>query len=61
MIRSSMMILLGFFIILIGTGVTVLFAGKFRENLEYLRSQRGKVAAAEVNTLGVIGVPSCSA
>ncbi len=55
MIRSSLMILLGFFIFLISVGITILFAGKFQENLEELRKQRGKVAAAEVNTMGVIG------
>jgi hypothetical protein len=48
------MILLGFLIVLISVGVTVLYSGKFRENLEELRSRRGKVAAAEVNTLGVV-------
>lgn len=56
MIRSSLMILLGFVIILISGGITMLFIGKFRENFEDLRKQQGRVRAAEVNTLGVIGV-----
>ncbi len=56
MIRSSMMILLGFFIILISGGITVLFIGKFQENLEDLKKRQGKVSAAEVHTLGVVGV-----
>ena len=55
MIRSSLMILLGFVILLIAGGITAIFSGKFQENLEELRKQRGKVAAAEVNTMGVIG------
>ncbi len=55
MIRSSLMILLGFIIILISGGITVLFSGKFQENLEGLRAKRGVVAAAEVNRLGVVG------
>jgi len=55
MIRSSMMILLGFVIMLISGGITVLFSGKFQENLEELRKRQAKVSAAEVNTLGVIG------
>lgn len=55
MVRSSLMILLGFIIILISGGVTVLFAGKFRENLEEISRKRGKVTAAEVNTLSVLG------
>jgi len=55
MVRSSLMILLGFIIILISGGITILFSGKFQENLEELRKKQGKVAAADVNTLGVIG------
>jgi hypothetical protein len=55
LIRSSFMILLGFVIILIATGITLLFAGKFRENLEGLKRRRGQVSAAEINTMGVIG------
>ena len=54
MIRSSLMILLGFVILLISGGITVLFWGKFQENLEELKMKRGKVTAAEVNTLGVV-------
>ena len=53
MVRSSLMILLGFIIILISNGITILFSGKFQENLEELRKKRGKVTAAEVNRLGV--------
>ncbi len=55
MVRSSLMILLGFVIILISGGITVLFSSKFRENLEELRKKQGKISAAEVNTLGVMG------
>ncbi len=55
MIRSSLMILLGFVIMLISGGITVLFAGKFQENLEELKAKRGQVSAAEVNSLGVMG------
>jgi len=55
MIRSSLMILLGFVILLISSGITVLFWGKFQENLEQLKMRRGQVTAAEVNTLGVVG------
>ncbi len=55
MVRSSLMILLGFVIILISGGITILFSSKFQENLEELRKKQGKVAAAEVNKLGVIG------
>ena len=55
MVRSSLMILLGFLIILISGGMTVLFSGKFQENLDELRKKRGRVDAAEVNRLGVMG------
>ena len=54
MVRSSLMILLGFIIILISCGITLLFSGKFQENLEELRKRSGKLAAAQVNRLGVI-------
>lgn len=55
MIRSSIMILLGFVIMLISGGITLLSSGKFQENLESLRKRRGIVSAAEANTMGVIG------
>ncbi len=55
MIRSSLMVLLGFVIFLIAGGITVLFFGHLQENLEEIKKRRGIVTAAEVNTLGVIG------
>ncbi|MFW6255577.1 MAG: hypothetical protein ACOC54_02050, partial [Candidatus Sumerlaeota bacterium] len=55
MVRSSLMILLGFVIIMISGGIMFLFFGKFQENLEGLRKSQGKVSAAEVNTMGAIG------
>lgn len=55
MISSSIMILLGFIIMLISIGITLLFAAKFTENLSEMRKRRGQVDAAEVNTMGVIG------
>jgi hypothetical protein len=55
MIRSALMILLGFIIILISAGITVLFSGKFKENFEQLKAKRGQVSAAEVNMMGVVG------
>ncbi len=54
MVRSSLMILLGFVIILISIGITLLFSGKFRENLEELRKKAGKVTAAHANAFGVL-------
>ncbi len=55
MIRSSMMILLGFVIMLISGGITILFSGKFQENIDELRNSRGQVTAAEINKMGVLG------
>ncbi len=55
MISSSLMILLGFVIMLISGGITLLFSGKFKENLEELQKSRGQVTAAEINTMGVLG------
>ena len=54
MVRSSLMILLGFIIILISSAITVLFSSKFQENLEEVRRKKGKVTAAEVDKLGAM-------
>lgn len=54
MVRSSVMILLGFVIMLISLGVTALFSGKFGENLDEIRRQRGQVVAAQAHKSGVI-------
>lgn len=54
MIRSSLVILLGFVIFLICIAITVLFASKAAENLEPLRRKQGKVKAAEASTLGIM-------
>lgn len=55
MVRSSLMILLGFVIMLISGGVTLMSSGKFHENLEELRKKSGKVKAAEVNAMSAVG------
>ena len=54
LIRSSVMILLGFVILLISGGVTILFAGKFRENLAALEALRGRAVGVGVNTMGIV-------
>ena len=53
-IRSSVMVLLGFVILLIAGGMTLLFAGKFRQNLELLQRLRGNAEGAGVNTMGIV-------
>ena len=55
MVRSSLMILLGFIIILISSGISILFSSKFQENLEELRKQQGKLRGSRINQLGVAG------
>jgi len=55
MIRSSIMILLGFVIMLISLGMSALFAGKFRETVDALQQHRGQISGAEANTFGVMG------
>ncbi len=54
MIRSSFMILLGFVIILISGGITILLSGKFHENLEALNKLKGSVKGAQVNKMGIM-------
>jgi hypothetical protein len=46
---------LGFVIILISAGMTILLSATFKENLEGLRKRQGKVRAAQINVLGVLG------
>lgn len=54
MLRSSLMILLGFIIFLITSVVTMLLSGKFKENLEAIRQKQARVKGADVNTTGVL-------
>ncbi len=55
MVRSSVMILLGFVILLLTLLVTLMVAGKFQQNLKDLRRREGQVEGADVNRGGVIG------
>lgn len=54
MIRSSLMILLGFIIFLISSLVTVMISGRFKENLDEIRQKQARVKGADVNTTGVL-------
>ena len=54
MVRSSLMILLGFVIILISISITVLFSQKAHENFRELLKRRGRARTAEVDKLGVM-------
>ncbi len=54
-VRSSLMILLGFVILLLSLLVTVMVSGKFKQNLKDLRSKEGQVEGADISRGGVIG------
>jgi hypothetical protein len=53
LVRSPLMILLGFVIVLITAGITLLFSGKARESARALGASDGKPSGADVNALGV--------
>ncbi len=55
MIRSSLMILLGFVIVLLTMLVTLMVSGKFKQNIKELRSKEGRIEGADINRGGVIG------
>ncbi|MCG3148805.1 MAG: hypothetical protein PCFJNLEI_02252 [Verrucomicrobiae bacterium] len=55
MVRSSLMILLGFVILLLTFVVTLMVGGKFKQNLKELRSKEGRVEGADISRGGVVG------
>lgn len=55
MVRSSLMILIGFVMFLLTMLVTLMVGGKFKQNIKDLRQKEGKVEGADVNRSGVIG------
>ncbi|MBI2437628.1 MAG: M28 family peptidase [Lentisphaerae bacterium] len=55
MVRSSLMILLGFVILLLTLLVTLMVSGKFQQNIKELRSKEGRIEGADINRGGVIG------
>lgn len=55
MVRSSLMILIGFVMFLLTMLVTVMVGGKFKQNVKSLRNKEGKVEGADINRSGVIG------
>ena len=55
MVRSSLMILLGFIILLLTFLVTMMVGGKFKQNLKDLRRKEGRVDGADISRGGVIG------
>jgi len=59
MVRSSLMILLGFSSPLLTLLVTLMVSGKFKQNVKDLRSKEGRVEGADINRGGVIGTASC--
>ncbi len=55
MVRSSIMILIGFIMLLLTLLVTLMVGGKFQQNIKDLRSREGRVEGADINRGGVIG------
>jgi len=55
MVRSSLMILLGFLIFLLSVVVTLMVTGRFQSTIKSLRRKEGYVEGADVNRSGVIG------
>ncbi|HEY3417520.1 MAG TPA: M28 family peptidase, partial [Armatimonadota bacterium] len=55
MVRSSVMILLGFLILVLSLTVTAMVSEKFKQNLTELRRREGYVEGADINRGGVIG------
>jgi hypothetical protein len=55
MVRSSLVILLGFIILLLTLLVTMMVGGKFKQNIKDLRSREGRVEGADINRAGVVG------
>jgi hypothetical protein len=55
MVRSSMMILIGFVILLLSLLVILMVGGKFGQNIRDLRKREGAIEGADINRGGVIG------
>lgn len=54
-VRSPLMILLGFLIAMLSIAVTLMMGGKFQQIIKRLRSKEGAVEGADVNRSGVVG------
>jgi len=54
-VRSSLVILLGFIIFLLTVLVTLMVGGKFQQNIKELRRREGRVEGADINRAGVVG------
>ena len=55
MVRSSIMILIGFVMLLLTLLVILMVGGKFQQNILALRRREGRVEGADINRGGVIG------
>lgn len=55
MVQSSPMILLGFVIVMVSGGITLLFSARFKETIADLRPNAAAVSAAQINVMGVLG------
>ncbi len=55
MVRSSLMILIGFVILLLTLLVILMVGGKFKQNIRDLRQKEGTIEGADIDRGGVIG------
>jgi hypothetical protein len=55
MVRSSLMILIGFVILLLTLLVILMVGGKFKQNIRDLRQKEGAIEGADINRGGVVG------
>ncbi|MEI8242002.1 MAG: FtsX-like permease family protein [bacterium] len=55
MVRSSIMILIGFIMLLLTLLVAFMVGGKFQQNIRDLRRKEGQVEGADINRGGVVG------
>lgn len=53
-VRSPLMILLGFLIAMLSLTVTAMMSGRFQQAIKYLRQREGRVEEADINRSGVI-------
>lgn len=55
MVRSPIMILLGFLICLLSLIISIMVTGKFQQTIKVLRRKEGNVEGADINRGGVVG------
>lgn len=55
MVQSPLMILLGFVMVMVSGGITVMFSARFKETLEDLHPGQSSLRGARINVMGALG------